>query len=570
MVLLLSLARPSYGQQGFELEPQSSSESKLSSAFTIKQPKQQAFLPVDKAYRPSISYDRHGLQIDWAIAPGYYLYKHRFGHKQLQGGQTSPLNAELEPGKSIYDQVFEQQLEVYYDSTRVLVKPQAGDSKTLTIGVDFQGCADAGLCYPPQTHWYALNPATFSATRIEAPGQPIAPASGGSFIAAIVFALLGGLILNLMPCVFPVLSIKALSLAEAGSASADKQRHGWAYTIGAVASFVLIAALMLVLKAGGQAIGWGFQLQSPVFVSLLAYLFFAMALSLAGLSEFGTRLMGIGQSLTLHSGYRGSFFTGVLAAVVASPCTAPFMGTALAFALGQTAAVALAIFAALGLGMALPFLLLSYLPGLGRALPKPGPWMETFKQFLAFPMLLAALWLLWVLGRQSGTDALSLTLGGLILIAFGFWLGRHSSPLSKWLGVAALLLALALPWLSGQLSVQRETQSNGFWQPYSEAKLEAALAEGRSVFINATAAWCLTCLANERIAFSQAFEAQLKGQNTLALKADWTNYDESITTLLQRHGRSGVPLYLFYQDGQVQILPQLLTEGLLLDKTRAN
>ncbi|MCV6615834.1 MAG: thioredoxin family protein, partial [Cellvibrionaceae bacterium] len=252
------------------------------------------------------------------------------------------------------------------------------------------------------------------------------------------------------------------------------------------------------------------------------------------------------------------------------PCTAPFMGTALAFALGQTAAVALAIFAALGLGMALPFLLLSYLPGLGRALPKPGPWMETFKQFLAFPMLLAALWLLWVLGRQSGTDALSLTLGGLILIAFGFWLGRHSSPLCKWLGVAALLLALALPWLSGQLSVQRETQSNGFWQPYSEAKLEAALAEGRSVFINATAAWCLTCLANERIAFSQAFEAQLKGQNTLALKADWTNYDESITTLLQRHGRSGVPLYLFYQDGQVQILPQLLTEGLLLDKTRAN
>ncbi len=573
-----AIAPPKTSAISFQADPQNQNQSTsqgqndLRSAFNVNDDQNVEFLPIDEAYKAKVQYRDGKVLIDWEIADGYYLYKDRFKFQQWHNDQANALEAKLERGKRIFDQVFEKELEVFYHSTQIQLQTSAADNNRYQIAVEFQGCADAGLCYPPHTLWYAVNTDKAQIAQIESPELKATnePASSeqSSFIAALIFAFLGGLILNLMPCVFPVLSIKALSLAEASDKPASKKLHGWSYTAGAVLSFVFIAGLMLVLKSTGQAIGWGFQLQSPVFVSLLAYLFFAMGLSLAGVAEFGNRLMGIGQQLTQKSGYQGSFFTGVLACVVASPCTAPFMGTALGFALGQSPLVALSIFAALGFGMAAPFLLLSYIPNLGKKLPKPGAWMETFKQALAFPLFVAAIWLLWVLGRQAGGDAMALALFGITLIGFGLWLLRFKHLINKVMAATAILIALALPSVMSGLSTQSTKSDEGFWQAYSQQRLEQALAKDQSVFINATAAWCLTCLANERIAFGEAFEQQLKQQGTLALKADWTNYDASITSLLQSHGRNGVPLYLFYHNGEVTILPQLLNEDILLRNTK--
>ncbi|WP_299775158.1 protein-disulfide reductase DsbD [uncultured Pseudoteredinibacter sp.] len=560
-------------QSSFSLAP-SEQSSALNSAFTVNSSEQVDFLPIEEAYQASLSLKDKTIFLDWKIADGYYLYKDRFKFQKWHDQQSQTLNGKLQNGKRIFDLAFEKELEVFYHNTQIEIASPAGDHSEYQLAVEFQGCADAGLCYPPHTLWYTVNTDKGSITSSPAPSQVVAPDSGqpsnDSWLAAIIFAFLGGLILNLMPCVFPVLSIKALSLAEASNSSSNKKLHGWSYTAGAVLSFVLIAGIMMLLKASGQTIGWGFQLQSPIFVSLLAYLFFVMGLSLAGFAEFGNRLMGVGQGLTQKSGYQGSFFTGVLACVVASPCTAPFMGSALGFALGQSPAVALSVFAALGFGMAAPFLLLSYIPTLGKYLPKPGAWMETLKQALAFPMFIAAIWLLWVLGRQAGGDAMALALFGLTLLSFALWLLRYKSALNKILSIATIALALTLPWVMDKLSTQSAEPANGFWQSYSKEKLDGALSKQQSVFINATAAWCLTCLANERIAFTEAFEKQLEQQGTLAMKADWTNYDAQITSLLQSHGRNGVPLYLFYHKGQVQILPQLLTEEILLSSTKTN
>lgn len=525
------------------------------------------FLPVDEAYKAQLKLNGDDLVIDWEIASGYYLYKNKFKFAEQKKDATSKLDTLYEQGRMIYDVVFEKDLEVFYHNSRTLSSLKQADNNSRSISVEFQGCADAGLCYPPQTLWYTINTDT-QTIKLEDQPQPstsaIQTTNIAEFFTAVLLAMLGGLILNLMPCVFPVLSIKALSLAEAHQSNHEKHRHGWSYTIGVVLSFITIASIMLILKASGQAIGWGFQLQSPIFISILVYVFFAMGLSLMGATEFGTRFMGIGQNLTLQAGYRGSFFTGALAAVVASPCTAPFMGTALGFALGLPPLLALSIFAALGFGMALPFLLLSYFPKLGDKLPKPGPWMETFKQILAFPLFLAAIWLSWVLGRQSGSDALALILLGLTLISFSIWLSRFQHIASKLLAIASLIMALLLPLLMNQLSIQSKPSHSNFWQPYSEETLQQALNEGRSVFVNATAAWCLTCLANEKLAFTDAFEEQLIKNNTLALKADWTNYDPAITKLLRKHNRDGVPLYVFYQDGGATLLPQLLIESTVL------
>jgi thiol:disulfide interchange protein DsbD len=371
-----------------------------------------------------------------------------------------------------------------------------------------------------------------------------------------------------MPCVFPVLSIKVMSLARA-----DRERlplHGWAYTGGIVASFVLFALALLLARAGGEAIGWGFQLQSPTLIAALAYLFFVLGLSLSGLITIGTRWMGAGQTLTQKSGLRGSFFTGVLAAVVASPCTAPFMGAALGYALTQPMLISLGVFAALGFGMALPLLLLCYLPALARRLPSPGPWMETLKQVLAFPLYLTAVWLLWVLGRQAGSDAIIAVCTGAVAIAFGCWLlGRpaQTTP-GRWLRrvfvVAAWAIAVLLPW-----QLLNQSQESARWQAYSPDRLQQLRAEGRPVFINLTADWCLTCLANERVTLgTEQVEQAFDLHQVATLKGDWTNRDPQITRLLEEYGRSGVPLYLWFPSGHQgpgEILPQFLTRNRVLE-----
>lgn len=408
------------------------------------------------------------------------------------------------------------------------------------------------------------------------------PASGNSQLGiatVFLFALLGGLILNLMPCVFPVLSLKVLSLANARGAALREQRlHGIAYTAGVMLSFLALAAVLLTLQAGGAAIGWGFQLQQPWIVALLVFVFFVMGLSMSGVVEFGTALMGVGGNLQEQEGLKGSFFTGVLASVVASPCTAPFMGAALGFAFTQSMPVALTVFLALGFGMALPFLLLSFVPQLSRFLPRPGAWMQTFRQVLAFPLYATAVWLLWVLGNQAGSAGMALVLGACVLLAFACWLWqrrhasrghwRHAYLLLALLGTAGAGSVLFSPILESGAAPQVASDDANY-EPYSAARLAELRAQGQPVFVNMTASWCITCLVNEKVALSSDTVVDaLADKGVTYLKGDWTNNDPAITEVLRQYETSGVPLYLMFPadpDRPAEVLPQLLTEGIVLD-----
>ncbi|SDK49846.1 protein-disulfide reductase DsbD family protein [Microbulbifer yueqingensis] len=529
------------------------------------------FLPVDEAYRQDFLFGSSDASIIFQIAPGYYLYRDKLALYRVEGEERSELPLDLTDGEVIWDDYFEKETEVYRQQLEIPL-PQA--SGTARIELHYQGCADAGLCYPPQTRVFDVDYGSGSVvpvnnTSFSPPAGPAADGddSGISLGFALLAAFIGGMILNLMPCVFPVLSIKLLAIGEAAHAPSQRHAHGWAYSAGVIASFVGIAALMLALRAGGEAIGWGFQLQSPVLVAALVYLFFAMGLSLSGVTEFGTRLMGLGHSLGDNQNLRGSVATGALATVVASPCTAPLMGSALGFAVTQPAAVALSVFGALGAGMAAPFLALTYAPRLARLLPPPGPWMDKFKQLLAFPMYLTAVWLLWVLGRQSGSDGVALVLAGAVAIAFALWLWPR--PQWQWgkgsvaLAAAALAIAL-LPRLD---TVTATTTKSGYWQTYSAELLESARAQGKPVLANMTAAWCITCLANEKVVLSSDdISRAIEDLGVVALKGDWTNQDPQISALLARYGRTSVPLYLIYpaDGGEARILPQVLTrQGVL-------
>jgi thiol:disulfide interchange protein len=409
--------------------------------------------------------------------------------------------------------------------------------------------------------------------------------SAPGFFTALFLALIGGIILNLMPCVFPVLSIKALSLVSHANQSAAQIRlQGVVYTLGVLASFAFLALLLIVLKAGGAQIGWGFQFQSPVFVLAVAYLMFAVGLSLSGVFFIGGSVAGVGSSLTEKPGYSGSFFTGVLATIVATPCTAPFMAAALGYALAQPAAKLLAIFLSLGLGLALPYLLLTCWPRLQRWLPRPGVWMERAKQVLAFPMYAAAIWLVWVLVQQAGVNSIVVALGGMLLIAFAAWLYdstlasgtrvRHAGTISA---LALLLLTLVVSYISVNSrdavagnstahNIEKTAEQN--WEAYSAARLDELLSEGKPVFLNFTASWCISCLVNERVALSDAnVKETFKQQGITYLKGDWTNRDLAITQFLQKFNRSGVPLYVFYPAGkpnQPAELPQILTPDMVI------
>ncbi len=524
-----------------------------------------AFLPVEDAYQLSANYNGGTLILDWQIAPGYYLYQHRF---KILDTDHKPLAQTLQfsPGKVAYDDYYEKELTVYYQHTKVITSFET--SPEILI-VESQACADAGLCYPPRRQRLAIDHSNGMVTVSEAAelapsaSTPSAPAPT-NLPLMLLFAMLGGMILNLMPCVFPVLSIKAMSLTKAHISPHGKHLHGLAYTLGIVLSFMAIASVLIALRRAGEAVGWGFQLQSPVFVGLLVYLFVLMGLSFSGLLTLGTRLMSLGQTTTQGHSLTASFMTGLLATLVASPCTAPFMGSALGFALAQTSWMAMAIFIFLGLGMALPLLALSWWPGLTRLLPKPGPWMEQFKAFLAFPLYISAVWLLWVLGRQAGSDTVAAVAAGIVLILFALWLvGVRKNPLTRAIAVLCLLAALALPW---------QTHHNGEpvrhpWESYTEQRLEQLLSRGEPVFVNLTADWCITCLANEKLALNSSnLLATFEAQNITYLKGDWTNYNPEITRLLNRHHRSGVPLYLFYPANALNpiILPQLLTENIVI------
>jgi len=401
-----------------------------------------------------------------------------------------------------------------------------------------------------------------------------------NLLLVFAFALLGGLILNLMPCVFPVLSLKVLSLASNSKSSQQEKRlHGLAYTAGVIVAFLILASVLLSLQAGGALIGWGFHLQSPWFISLLIFLFFIMGLSMSGVVEFGTSIMGVGTELQDKEGYTGSFFTGILASVVASPCTAPFMGAALGFAFTQTASIALTVFVALGLGMALPFLLVSFNPTLSKLLPHPGKWMLTFKQILAFPLYATAVWLLWVLGNQTGTDGMALVIACCVLLATAAWLyqRRHDIQSAFWRYANALIILLCLAVTIGVVRsplLETQTIASGIsedaaYEAYSDTRLAELRSNGQPVFVNMTASWCITCLVNEKVALnSEAVITALAENNITYLKGDWTNNDPEITEVLRRYETSGVPLYLMYPSDPslpAEVLPQILTTGVVLD-----
>src|SRR5450631_3216491 len=432
--------------------------------------------------------------------------------------------------------------------------------------------------------------ATLPATGGAAPGAAAPAGAAASRLASdvpglpvlVLLAVLGGLILNLMPCVFPVLSIKAIGLVEqAKKHPAAVRAKGFAFAAGVVSSMLTLAAVLLALRAGGEQIGWGFQLQSPLFVTLLIYLLLAVGLNLSGVFEVGGALAGVGDSLTQGDNCRASFFTGVLTTLVATPCTAPYMAFAIGAALTQPPIFALCIFAALGFGLALPYLLLSFAPWMRRALPRPGAWMDTLKQFFAFPIYASAAWLLWVLAQQTSSIGFGAALAGAVLIALAAWAYQKSKSSSTGGRVAALvtasfavLLAFVLPMRFADLAAASSGASAGSahaadeWQPYDAAKVAALNAAGRPLLVNFTASWCLTCLVNERNAFADsAVQEVLRNKNVTLMKGDWTNRDAAITQALAAFGRAGVPLYVVYNSrpgsSEPVILPQLLTAAIV-------
>ena len=463
----------------------------------------------------------------------------------------------------------------------VLVRRKAGDVRAWQVSVAWPGASGApGTSIQPGDGGSGSGNSGTRTTALSAGAAAAPPASTGEdavgLLAAVLLALAGGLVLNLMPCVFPVLSLKALTLAETAHAPAAARREGLAYLAGAVTGFLSLAAVLLALRGAGSQLGWGFQLQSPTLVAVLAYLMVAMGLSLSGAFVIGARLGGVGQSLTDGGGARSAFFTGLLACVVASPCSAPFMGTALGFALTQPAAAALLVFAALGAGLALPIVVLSFVPVLARWLPRPGAWMDAFKQLMAWPLYLTAVWLIWVLMRQIGADATAFVLIGLVVLIAALLFhgrGQWQAVAAAWrrpAGAALLLLALAplivLPQLAAKPAAADAQAAGELWQAWTPQRLDALRRDGEPVFVNMTAAWCISCLANEKVALSSdAFAERLRGGGIHYLKGDWTSQDAAITRYLAEFARSGVPLYVVYPrgGGTPEVLPQLLTPGLV-------
>ncbi|RPH59040.1 MAG: protein-disulfide reductase, partial [Burkholderiales bacterium] len=446
-------------------------------------------------------------------------------------------------------------------------------------GLDLPGLGRAGQS--PESSSVAAMPAGAGSSMV------------GSLWLAAVFGAIGGLILNLMPCVFPVIGLKVLGFARHGSEGSAASRVGaLVFAAGVVASFWVLAGLLLGLRAAGEAAGWGFQLQSPLFVATMALLFVAIALNFSGVYEIGLAMTRLGRVDRAGTESRhplaGSFGSGVLAVLVATPCTAPFMGSALGYTLGSSTFEALIVFTAIGLGMAAPYLLLGFFPGWLRWLPRPGRWMETFRQSLAFPMYATAAWLAWVLGQQAGIDAVFALAIGAVLLALALWLvGRFvqqgGGPRRAWAGgVAAASLALGLftAWPDRYVEADAPARASAgvtagtaagdaiAWRPWSREAVADALAAGRPVFVDFTAAWCVSCQANKRLVLERdAIVGEMRRRGVLRLKADWTNRDPAITAELARYGRNGVPLYLLFGpgDAQPQILPEILTGGIVMD-----
>ncbi len=590
-------------------------------------------LPPEQAFGfEAIAGDGNTLLLRFTPARGYYLYRDRTTFS-LDAAATkagfAPGGPKWPQGTPHRDEHFGDVI-VFFDQVDVplpLLRTRAEATK-LTLTASFQGCQADGICYPPMTRTVTLDvpkgqvtatpkavaaaaaaaespvlpdpvasdnatsgqgaAGTAATTPANATANPQAdaatpaaatPAGAGSarganlnLLSALALALLGGLVLNLMPCVLPVLSLKALSLAGNGEDPARARKHALWYTAGVVLSFVLLGGLALALREAGLALGWGFQLQQPLVVAMLALLMFGLGLSMSGVWHVGGRWTGMGHALTTKTGPLGDFFTGVLAVVVATPCTAPFMGAALAWAFTAQAAVALLVFAVLGVGLALPFLLIGFIPALAHRLPRPGAWMETFKQALAFPLYLTAAWLAWVLARQRGADAIGWWMFAAVLLAVAAWAWTRSRTTGhRWALVTAALAAVALAWPLRVIhtlprpaaAATLAAPSEGVVPvPFSEQRLADLRAAGRVVFVNMTADWCVTCKANERTVFgTDGFREAMEAANAVYMVGDWTDVDPQLTAFLQGYKSVGVPLYVVFprNGGEGRVLPVVLT-----------
>ncbi|MBS0194059.1 MAG: protein-disulfide reductase DsbD [Proteobacteria bacterium] len=526
------------------------------------------------------------LLLRFSPAKGYYLYRDKTSFSTR--GESSDVRAgspQWPAAKTIHDAHFGD-VAVYFDPVDVPLplQRQSTAAQKLTLTVNLQGCQTDGICYPPMQRSVTVDlPAGGSSAAIQQ-GQPGAiaavPQSGSSSDAvreqpsspslwlALLLALGGGLILNLMPCVLPVLSLKALSLAASGESRQRARRHALWYTAGVLASFAVLGGIVIGLRQTGSALGWGFQLQQPLVVAGLAYLMLAVGLALSGVYQFGAGWAGVGQKLTTQAGPAGDFFTGALAVVVASPCTAPLMGGALAYTFAAPVGLALAVFLALGLGLALPFLLIGFVPALASRLPKPGAWMEIFKQVLAFPMYLTAAWLVSVLASQRGAAGVLYVLAGAVALALGLWLwerGRYARRSRTLRAVAAVIVLLALaplaalPGLPAPTAASATAGSVG----YSADKLAELRRNGKVVFVDITADWCITCKANERAVLARpAFRDALARADAVYMVGDYTNVDAPITAFLAEHRAVGIPLYVVYprSGGPGEVLPNILTQ----------
>ena len=456
----------------------------------------------------------------------------------------------------------------------VVLTPPAQADAAAAAGWRTQLTVDGGWPPAPAKSVAVSSGLTQALAANAATAQSIAASSrlDTTLVAALLGALLGGLILNLMPCVFPVLAIKVVGFARHADDRRGHRLAGFAYTAGVILSFVALGLLLLALRAAGEGLGWGFQLQSPAFVAALAVLFSVIGLNLAGLFEFGALLPRALVSWEAANPVVNSFLSGVLAVAIASPCTAPFMGASLGFAVGLPAGQALAVFAAIGVGMALPYLLASLLPGFARLLPKPGGWMQTLRRVMAFPMFATVAWLIWVLGQQSGIDGAGALLALLVGVAFVLWSIAQTGR-ARWLFGAGSVALLAFTLLSLGPNVvhpldaaPQRVSADARWQPWQPGRVDQLVETGRPVFVDFTAAWCVTCQYNKKTTLANAdVLAALDAKNVALLRADWTRRDPAITAALGELGRSGVPVYVFYAAGRK---PLVLSEVLDADEVR--
>ena len=507
------------------------------------------FLPVDEAYPTEAELTQDGRLIArWVMPEGYYLYKHSLKLVGKEGTELGSLT--IPPGKQKTDEFFGE-VEVYYNFLEISAAIVAQSRAEVVVDVHYQGCADAGLCYPPEVREFRF--AGMGSETDVASELTVLESAGISIWVAIGSALLAGLILNLMPCVFPILSIKALSLVQSAGQS-ENLRHALGYLCGVVVTFLVLAILLLVLRGFGAAIGWGFQLQSPGFVVAMTLLFFVMSMNLLGVIE----IPGFGLSMTQPN----PFMTGVLAVIVATPCTVPFMAAAIGYAISQGGINLVLIMAMMGVGMALPYIVVTATPRIAAWLPRPGQWMVTFKRVMSIPMVLTVIWLVWVLTRQVGLIGILWSSAAMILLAIAALVGRRQV---KWLTSVWAIMLVVIASAVYAVSRPDETLQTADSETFEYERYQVMVAEQRPIFLNVTADWCLTCLANERTTLAregvhQTFDAY----GVTYVKVDWTNRDAQVTKLLERFGRYGVPMYVLYPSiGQPVVLPQVLTPDLV-------